>query len=84
MARRKLNDLTWRNRFWIALLPVLAGIFVVMGQDRPRSVRPISLYVFDMGTLKSANPQLKRGITMTDISVSALCIHEGCFSLTRA
>jgi N-acyl homoserine lactone hydrolase len=77
MARRTLNELTrWRNRFSIALFAMVTGIFAAMGQSRAPSPRPIRLYVFDMGTLKSANPQplLERGITITDMSVTAYLI----------
>lgn len=67
-------------RNWMA-----AGLFVIAvqtlgtagadAQSRP-SNQQIRLYVFDMGTLKSANPQplLDRGITVTDMSVSAYLI----------
>jgi N-acyl homoserine lactone hydrolase len=74
-----------RNRFmrlrnWIpvAILAGVAGIPGGLGQTRSPSTLSIRLYVFDMGTLKSANPQplLDRGITVTDMSVSAyLVVH---------
>jgi N-acyl homoserine lactone hydrolase len=74
-----------RNRFmrlpnWIpvTLLAGLTGTLPALAQSRSPSTSPIRLYVFDMGTLKSANPQplLDRGITVTDMSVSAyLVVH---------
>ena len=62
----------------VALLAALTGSLPAFGQTRSPSTSPIRLYVFDMGTLKSANPQplLDRGITVTDMSVSAyLVVH---------
>jgi N-acyl homoserine lactone hydrolase len=64
----------------VALLAGLTGILLGFGQTRSPSSSPIRLYVFDMGTLKSANPQplLDRGIPVTDMSVSAyLVVHPG-------
>jgi N-acyl homoserine lactone hydrolase len=60
------------------MLAGVAGIPGDLGQTRSPSTLSIRLYVFDMGTLKSANPQplLDRGITVTDMSVSAyLVVH---------
>lgn len=80
---------TDRPRHWIsrALLEALLGAaallaasFAVTAQpapSSPQSVPPsIRLYVFDLGWLKSANPQplLDRGVTVTDMSVVAYLI----------
>jgi glyoxylase-like metal-dependent hydrolase (beta-lactamase superfamily II) len=62
----------------IALLAGLTGALPGLGQTRLTSTSAIRLYVFDLGTLKSGNPQplLERGITVTDMSVSAyLVVH---------
>jgi N-acyl homoserine lactone hydrolase len=62
----------------VALLAGLTGTLAGLGQTRSPSTSSIRLYVFDMGILKSANPQplLDRGITVTDMSVSAyLVVH---------
>jgi N-acyl homoserine lactone hydrolase len=62
----------------VFLLAGLTGTLPGLGQTRSPSTSSIRLYVFDMGTLKSANPQplLDRGITVTDMSVSAyLVVH---------
>ena len=76
--------MTIRRNKWIVptLLTMVAGALVLLpeaqGQSRPKSDAPIRLYVFDMGTLKSANPKalLDRGITTTDMSVTAyLVVH---------
>src|ERR1019366_8625905 len=66
----------------IAFLAATAGIGSLatipegMGQSPAQPSPPIKLYVFDMGTLKSANPKalLDRGITVTDMSVTAYLI----------
>jgi hypothetical protein len=68
----------WFSRASLALLSSLLAIPAAMGQGRVPTSAPIRLYVFDMGHLKSANPQplLDRGITVTDMSVSAyLVVH---------
>jgi glyoxylase-like metal-dependent hydrolase (beta-lactamase superfamily II) len=67
-----------RNWIPVAMLAGLTGIPAGLGQTRSPSTPSIRLYVFDMGTLKSANPQplLDRGIKVTDMSVSAyLVVH---------
>ena len=67
-----------RNWIPVAMLAGVTGIPGGLGQTRSPSTPSIRLYVFDMGTLKSANPQplLDRGITVTDMSVSAyLVVH---------
>jgi N-acyl homoserine lactone hydrolase len=50
-----------------------------IAQSRGKQATPaLKLYVFDMGTLKSANPEplLQRGVTVTDMSVTAyLVVH---------
>jgi glyoxylase-like metal-dependent hydrolase (beta-lactamase superfamily II) len=63
------------------LLSVLAGIGVSillprLDAQKPTPVRSVRLYVFDCGTLKSANPQplLDHGVTITDMSVAAYLI----------
>src|SRR6516165_10589236 len=66
------------NSISVALLAGLIGTLPGLGQIRSPSISAIRLYMFDMGTLKSANPQplLERGITVTDMSVSAyLVVH---------
>ena len=76
--------MTIRRNKWIVptLFTMVAGALVLLpqaqGQSRAHSSAPIRLYVFDMGTLKSANPKalLDRGITTTDMSVTAyLVVH---------
>jgi glyoxylase-like metal-dependent hydrolase (beta-lactamase superfamily II) len=64
-----------RNFIPVAMLAGVAGTLGV-GQTRSPVTPSIRLYVFDMGTLKSANPQplLDRGITVTDMSVSAYLV----------
>jgi N-acyl homoserine lactone hydrolase len=76
--------MTIRRNRWIVptLFTMVAGALVLppqaQGQGRSKPDAPIRLYVFDMGTLKSANPKalLDRGITTTDMSVTAyLVVH---------
>jgi N-acyl homoserine lactone hydrolase len=74
---RKRNPYTQLGA-WISIALLLVGIPAATGQSQSPPTPPIRLYVFDMGTLKSANPQplLDRGITVTDMSVSAyLVVH---------
>jgi len=55
----------------------LAILLGVAGQRAARQTpAPVKLYVFDCGTLKSGNPGvlLERGVTTTDMSVSAYLI----------
>lgn len=55
-------------------LTLLALVTACQGSERPE--RPIKLYMFDCGTLKSGNPAplLERGVTVTDMSVAAYLI----------
>jgi N-acyl homoserine lactone hydrolase len=67
-----------RKWTWIGTLAALIGVGSLAGQSPSQSTPPIRLYVFDMGTLKSANPKvlLDRGISVTDMSVTAyLVVH---------
>jgi N-acyl homoserine lactone hydrolase len=67
------------------LVAAIAGIGAqfttvsAIAQSRAKqSTQTLKLYVFDMGTLKSANPEplLQRGVTVTDMSVTAyLVVH---------
>jgi hypothetical protein len=70
----------------IAALPVVAGIAMLgatllgatHAQAQGASPPAIKLYIFDLGSLHSANPEplLKRGVTVTDMSVVAyLVVH---------
>jgi N-acyl homoserine lactone hydrolase len=54
---------------------ILAALFGIASLAVAQT-SPIKLYVFDMGTLKSANPKplLNRGVTVTDMSVTAYLI----------
>jgi glyoxylase-like metal-dependent hydrolase (beta-lactamase superfamily II) len=69
-------------------LPVLAGLAMlgttlwgaapVQAQGASPSAPAVKLYIFDLGSLHSANPEplLKRGVTVTDMSVVAyLVVH---------
>jgi N-acyl homoserine lactone hydrolase len=63
----------------VAALVAIAGQFAAsaIAQNRGKQASPtLKLYVFDMGTLKSANPEplLQRGVTTTDMSVTAYLI----------
>jgi N-acyl homoserine lactone hydrolase len=69
---------TRRNRWFAVALLAAALVPTARAQRKSQSNSPIRLYVFDMGTLKSANPKalLDRGITTTDMSVTAyLVVH---------
>jgi glyoxylase-like metal-dependent hydrolase (beta-lactamase superfamily II) len=70
------------------LLPVLAGVAMLgatllgtihaLAQGASPSAPAVKLYIFDLGSLHSANPEplLKRGVTVTDMSVVAyLVVH---------
>jgi N-acyl homoserine lactone hydrolase len=77
----------------MAFLPVLAGIAMLgaitlgatllgathaQAQGAAPPVPAVKLYIFDLGSLHSANPEplLKRGVTVTDMSVVAyLVVH---------
>src|SRR5262245_38771694 len=69
-----------RSRRWLfgALAVALAGIALcgTAGTQAQTPAPPVKLYIFDLGTLKSANPQplLDRGVTVTDMSVVAYLI----------
>src|ERR1700732_5315857 len=79
---------TDRPRHWVsrALLaatfagvPLLGAGLAAPAQPGPASGQPapaVRLYIFDLGQLKSANPQplLDRGVTITDMSVAAYLI----------
>jgi N-acyl homoserine lactone hydrolase len=80
----------FRRPRWLsmALLPVLAGIAMLsatlcgathaQAQGASQSAPAVKLYIFDLGSLHSANPEplLKRGVTVTDMSVVAyLVVH---------
>jgi N-acyl homoserine lactone hydrolase len=62
----------------VSLAALIACIATVHGtaQSRPPASAGLKLYVFDMGNLKSGNPQplLDRGVTVTDMSVTAYLI----------
>jgi N-acyl homoserine lactone hydrolase len=75
---------------WLSMLflPVLAGLAMlgmtlwgadpVKAQGASPSAPAVKLYIFDLGSLHSANPEplLKRGVTVTDMSVVAyLVVH---------
>src|SRR6516165_11190981 len=70
-----------RGRRWILgalALAILAGI-APYGTTKTQAQTPapaVKLYIFDLGQLKSANPQplLDRGVTVTDMSVVAYLI----------
>src|SRR5580704_15353113 len=82
---------TWRGRpRWLSMLflPALAGLAMlgmtlwgaapVQAQGASPSAPAVKLYIFDLGSLHSANPEplLKRGVTVTDMSVVAyLVVH---------
>jgi N-acyl homoserine lactone hydrolase len=75
-----------RPRHWPAhaLLAAVLASFALLGTSRLASAQQtptqpaaaIKLYIFDLGQLKSANPQplLDRGVTVTDMSVVAYLI----------
>src|SRR5580704_1913820 len=77
---------TDRPRHWASralFSAALAGIALLgtslaaLAQQTPAQPAPaVKLYIFDLGQLKSANPQplLDRGITVTDMSVVAYLI----------
>jgi N-acyl homoserine lactone hydrolase len=81
--KKQLNPRRWIS----AALFVAAGVGIgaqfaamhAIAQSRtPQATQALKLYVFDMGTLKSANPEplLQRGVTTTDMSVTAyLVVH---------
>ena len=78
---------TNRPTHWISRLPfagLLAGIallganFAAPAQAPAQPAPAVKLYIFDLGSLKSANPKplLDRGVTVTDMSVVAyLVVH---------
>jgi N-acyl homoserine lactone hydrolase len=55
-------------------LSLLAGL--LGGSPTPQAATSVKLYIFDCGTLKSGNPDvlLARGVTTTDMSVTAYLI----------
>ena len=58
------------------VLSIFAGLFA--WSATPQTASPVKLYIFDCGTLKSGNPDvlLARGVTTTDMSVTAyLVVH---------
>lgn len=68
----------WRKWNSILSLAVLMASGSLAAQSQSQTNPSIKLYVFDMGTLKSANPKalLDRGINTTDMSVTAyLVVH---------
>jgi N-acyl homoserine lactone hydrolase len=76
---------TYRTRHWprallsvaLACLALLSMNLAAPAQQTPAQPAPaIKLYIFDLGQLKSANPQplLDRGVTVTDMSVVAYLI----------
>ena len=78
---------TDRPTHWISRVPFagfLAGIallganFAAPAQAPAQPAPAVKLYIFDLGSLKSANPKplLDRGVTVTDMSVVAyLVVH---------
>src|SRR6266545_2680239 len=55
----------------------LAGLFLaVLAAIGPQSPAGVKMYIFDCGSLKSGNPEplLQRGVTTTDMSVTAYLI----------
>ncbi len=68
-----------QSRQWTLIVSLAAlTLGLLAGQTQSQNNSRIKLYVFDMGTLKSANPKalLDRGITTTDMSVTAyLVVH---------
>lgn len=57
-------------------LSIFAGLFAL--SPTPQTASTVKLYIFDCGTLKSGNPDvlLARGVTTTDMSVTAyLVVH---------
>jgi N-acyl homoserine lactone hydrolase len=72
-ARRRLGALR------LAMLATLLATLAVAGTTsgaKAQAAPEVKLYVFDLGTLKSRNPQplLDRGVTVTDMSVVAYLI----------
>jgi hypothetical protein len=73
---------TSRGRRWILgalALATLAGIAPYATASAQAQAPGVKLYIFDLGQLKSANPQplLDRGVTVTDMSVVAyLIVHK--------
>jgi N-acyl homoserine lactone hydrolase len=70
---------TSRRRLWLLGVLALATLAAVApcGTARAQTPAPaVKLYIFDLGQLKSANPQplLDRGVTVTDMSVVAYLI----------
>jgi glyoxylase-like metal-dependent hydrolase (beta-lactamase superfamily II) len=67
-----------RSRRWVlsTALALLAGITLCATTKTQAQTPAVKLYIFDLGTLKSANPQplLDRGVTVTDMSVVAYLI----------
>jgi N-acyl homoserine lactone hydrolase len=55
-------------------IALLLALFAAQGPAQ--TTRPVRLYVFDCGSLKSGNPEplLQRGVTTTDMSVAAFLI----------
>ena len=60
----------------LAATVVGLGLWIPAAAQKPAGVSSVRLYVFDCGKLKSGNPAplLERGITTTDMSVSAYLI----------
>jgi len=70
---------TSRNRRWILgvlALATLAGVAPCNTTSAQTPSPAVKLYIFDLGQLKSANPQplLDRGVSVTDMSVVAYLI----------
>jgi len=82
-TRRPINSKaeTSHGRRWILgalALVTLAGIAPCGTTSAQTPAPAVKLYIFDLGQLKSANPQplLDRGVTVTDMSVVAyLVVH---------
>ena len=69
-----------RTRRWIVTGLLLAALVPAMAQTKKgkQATPAVRLYVFDCGQLKSGNPTplLERGVTVTDMSVTAyLVVH---------
>jgi N-acyl homoserine lactone hydrolase len=71
--------MTIKQNSWLFVALLAAALIPsARGQSKSQSAPPIRLYVFDMGSLKSANPTflLQQGVTTTDMSVTAyLVVH---------
>ena len=68
----------WRRLSGAIIAGGLAGILLAADKTALAQSQPASpkLYIFDVGSLKSGNPQplLDRGVTVTDMSVTAYLI----------